>query len=68
MPTGTASKNASGEVGPSHGPATLTLEPFKTRTPLPKKRSSMDNGAALEEIFGQYFAAIRRSIDKLDPQ
>jgi hypothetical protein len=28
----------------------------------------MDNGAALEEIFGQYFAAIRRSIDKLDPQ
>jgi len=28
----------------------------------------MDNGAALEEIFGQYLAAIRRNIDKLDPQ
>jgi len=46
----------------------LTLEPFKKRTRYRRKRSSIDNGAALEEIFGQYFAAIRRSIDKLDPQ
>jgi hypothetical protein len=69
MPTGTASKNASGEFGPSHGPATLkTLEPFKKRTRYRRKRSSIDNGAALEEIFGQYLAAIRRNIDKLDPQ
>jgi hypothetical protein len=68
MPTGTVSKNASGEFGPSHGPALLTLEPFKKRTRYRRKRSSIDNGAALEEIFGQYFAAIRRSIDKLDPQ
>lgn len=46
----------------------LTLEPFKKRTRYRRKRSSIDNGAALEEIFGQYLAAIRRNIDKLDPQ
>jgi len=46
----------------------LHLEPFKKRTRYRRKRSSMDNGAAFEEIFGQYLAAIRRNVDKLDPQ
>src|SRR5437016_750287 len=46
----------------------LHLEPFKKRTRYRRKRSSMDNGAALEEIFGQYLAAIRRNIDNVDPQ
>jgi hypothetical protein len=44
------------------------LEPFKKRTRYRRKRSSIDNGAALEEITGQYFAAIRPNIDNVDPQ
>jgi len=32
------------------------------------KRSGIINGAASEEISGQYFAAIRRNIDHVDPQ
>jgi len=44
------------------------LEPFKKRTRYRRKRSSIDNGAALEETFGQYLAAIRRNIDNVDPQ
>jgi hypothetical protein len=49
----------------------LSLTPwnFSGSAPVTEdKRSDIINGAASEEISGQYFAAIRRNIDHVDAQ